>query len=132
MRLFGAVLVMLALVVSACHGGHVPSSEIDLVVSDFMWSGGVLPEDATVTCTIYEQAEGTTGWVLVAEDIPWTDTLLELPYAYTMAEEGNYRWRIDVSADIDGELYEYSCLTDWTWVGRIEVQCRVRAAGVPE
>lgn len=131
---------------------HFADSAIYQDADEFLWTGGELPGGSTVSCTFYQRVEGSPEWELVtgqwsrtpgsniydidtvapeytvAEDLAWAYPTLPILLANTLPEDGTPMWfRVDVDAWIDGELYQYSCISSEPfWVGKVSVICGAR------
>lgn len=147
-------LMLVAVMASVSCAVHFADTAIYVDADEFLWSGGNLPAGSVVLCTFYERAEGSTEWELiyaldggwtmtspnvydvdlvspdfsVAQHMPWVDVSLPILLAYQLPEDGTSRWyRVDVMADIDGELYGYSCISpEPYWLGRVLFICGAR------
>ena len=122
MRATLAIAILLALT-CACAGSHGNNPDIWLTVTDYSWSGGTLPAGATVTVTIYEQAEGAAEWTQI-DAVPWPDVTVPLRYEYTRTQTPT-RYRFDVASVIEGETYAFSCVTEYDWLGATSADCGV-------
>lgn len=144
-------LILVAAMATACCAVHFADTAIYVDADEFLWSGGNLPAGTVVLCTFYERAESSTEWELitgewsmtspnvydvdtvapvytVAQNLPWIDTLLPILVAHLLPDDHTAMWyRVDVTADIGGELYEYSCITSEAyWLGRVLFICGAR------
>ena len=144
-------LMLVAVLATASCAVHFADTAIYVDADEFLWSGGNLPAGAVVLCTFYQRAESSPEWELitgewsltspnvydvdtaaptytVAQDLPWVDVLLPILLAHLLPDDHTAMWyRVDVVADIDGELYEYSCITSEPyWLGRVLFICGAR------
>lgn len=145
-------LVLVAMLASVSCAVHFHDAAIYQDADEFLWSGGELPGGSTVFCTFYQRVEDATEWELVtgqwsrvtgsniydidtetpeytaAEGLPWAYPTLPILVANALLEDGTATWfRVDVDAWIDGELYQYSCISSEPfWVGKVAVICGAR------
>ena len=147
-------LMFVAVLATASCAVHFADTAIYVDADEFLWSGGDLPAGAEVLCTFYERAESSTEWELiyaldggwsmispnvyevdleapehsVAQDLPWVDVTLPILLAHTLPEDHTAMfYRVDVMAEIDGELYGFSCITvEPYWLGRVLIICGAR------
>lgn len=145
-------LMLVAVLSSVCCAVHFHDAAIYQEADEFLWTGGELPGGSTVSCTFYQRAEDSTEWTLVtgqwsrvsgsnvydidtagpeytaAEELPWAYPSLPILLANTLPEDGTPMWfRVDVDAWIDGELYQYSCITtEAYWMGKVSIICGAR------
>lgn len=115
MRLMLAASIVWFLLTAVACSMVVPSPELNLGAQDFEWSAE-FDESAGdyVIIDIFIQVNGTTEWIKLIDDLPWT-TPYEGPvkWAYNLPEDGvEYWFRTDILAVIDGATFEYSVTSD--------------------
>ena len=114
MKLLLAVSIVLFLVTTVACPRPVTDPGLNLGAQDFEWTAPFdEPSGDYVVVDIFYQVNGTTEWVNLVDDLPWTDPYSgPIRFAYDMAEETEYWFRSDVLAVIGGETFEYSVTSD--------------------
>lgn len=111
--------------------GYVRNPDRIFGATNFQWTGDPVQPGDVILVDFFVREDGTAEWIKIFDDVVWTDLegAVEAPEPYTLLPDTKIWYRVDVQATIDGEYFQYSCVSDdWLAVWSLSMDCYEREA----